>query len=112
MKIKKEFIDLIYNGEKKYEFRNSNDKAGFYKIKDKYFKLVYVATERDYTIKKQKMIFDNGFIYYFNGYKITFQEYEWIKNNMDYFIDNETGGTYNVIYKWVEIEIKQLEEVE
>ncbi len=43
MKIKKEFIDLIYNGDKKYEFRNGDDKEGLYKIKDKYFFLDYLT---------------------------------------------------------------------
>ena len=111
MKIKKEFVDLIYNGEKKYEFRNSCGKAGFYKIRDKYFELKYVGEYYSYEIKKKKTMFDSEFNYFFCEHKITNQEYEWIKNNIDYFGD-EIQGTYVVVYEWLVLDIKELEVVE
>lgn len=112
MKIKKEFVDLIYSGKKQFEFRNSNDKAGIYKIKDKYFTLRKINNCCEYKIKKAKIIFEDGFFYQFCGYKITEQEYEWIKNNMDYFIDSETDETCIVVYDWKETPIKELEVVD
>lgn len=39
MKIKEEFIPLIMDGSKKYEFRNSIDKEGIYKIKDRVIRI-------------------------------------------------------------------------
>lgn len=112
MKIKKEFIDLIYNGEKKYEFRNNGYRAGVYKIKDKYFELKQYCNYYEYKIKKEVCLDeDNENKYSFCDCKISEQEYNWIKNNVDYFIDSD-GETYIVVYKWVEIELKEFEEVE
>lgn len=113
MKIKKEFVDLIYNGEKLWEFRNSNDKVGFYKIKDKCFELKHYSNFNEYSIRRGRKVLDDddSIKYYFCDFRITEQEYNWIKNNMDYFT-NKCGETYIVVYKWKEIEIKELEEVE
>ena len=111
MKIKKEFVDLIYNKKKQFEFRNDIDKSGVYQIKDKYFILNLIHTSYDFKIKKIHKVFTEEPYYYFCGYEITEQEYNWIKNNVDYFIDSD-GKTFIVVYEWVEIELKELEEVE
>lgn len=109
MKIKKEFVDLIYNRQKRYEFRNSSGKSGVYQIKDKLFQLKRISTKHDFKIKQDKEI--SGEInYYFCGYEITEQEYNWVKNNIDYFVLND-NDTYIVIYEWEELEQKELEVV-
>ena len=111
MKIKKDFVNLIYNKEKQYEFRNSGDKVGIYKIKDKFFQLKQISYERDFKIKKEHRL-TGGLDYYFCGFEITEQEYKWIKNNIDYFVTNNKKDTYIVIYKWEELEPKELEVIE
>lgn len=110
MKIKKEFVDLIYNKKKQFEFRNNIDKSGVYQIKDKYFILNLICTSYDFKIKKIHKVFTEESYYYFCGYEITEQEYNWIKNNVDYFTFN--NESYVAIYEWKELQQKELEYVE
>lgn len=113
MKIKKEFINLIYNKEKKYEFRNVQDKEGIYRIADKYFKLTYLET--DYSISLKKTYMWNKLDYEINDYYVSEYEYNWVENNIDYFKNGQCFKMY--VYRWQEIdydefELKELEEVE
>lgn len=110
MKIKKEFVDLIYNKEKQYEFRNSGNKEGVYKIKNKHFELKKISYEFNFSIREEKTT--KGINYYFCRYEVTEQEYNWIINNIDYFKDDKNKETYIVIYIWKEVELKELEVVE
>ena len=112
MKIKKQFVDLIYNGQKQYEFRNSIDKEGIYKIKDKLFQLKLDQHRFDFRIYKSMNISTEKIEYYFCSLKITEQEYEWIKKNIDYFVKN--NETYVAIYKWEKLlsNEKELEIIE
>lgn len=100
MKIKKEFVDLIYNGEKKYEFRNSKDKEGIYKIKDKFFKLTCVGFSY-YPFLREEFKSLGGSKYWINGYNITAEEAKWIRENISYFIKNNELKMY--FYEWKEI---------
>ena len=132
MKIKKEFVDLIYNGEKTFEFRNSNYKDGIYKIKDKWFKLVYVWNEIIYfdsesDIKEKLNNFCKIELIEEAWYdrEIDVEEFyisidkhskEWILENYEYFIEtkptkNSEGEALIYVYKWIEIELKELESV-
>lgn len=106
MKIKKEFIPLILSGEKKYEFRNSNDKEGIYEIEGIWFLLI---REWNYstTFSLAKNYYNTSVEIYFCGHHITHEEYEWLENNREYFIDNEVW-----VYKWFEIKNNKVEKLE
>ena len=132
MKIQKEFVDLIYNKTKQYEFRNSNDKDAIYKIKDKHFKLVYLGFENinfeNEKILKQRIknyLKNNGEKYfeleYVNydfridkvslWYEIDSTSKNWILQNYKYFIENENEIVIH-IYEWKEVKNMELEIIE
>lgn len=109
MKIKEEFIPLILDGSKKYEFRNSIDKGGIYKIKDKYFQLKYERLNLGIHLEKRvKNNINNIDKYYCFGKEITKQEYDWLDKNENYF-KNIDGDIVVCIYKWQEVKLKKLE---
>lgn len=109
MKIKKEFIPLILDGTKKYEFRNSDDKAGFYKINDQLYYLVLKDTIYSKTIPNERYKYfaeyvRNNFRKQVNSKndKLTFK---WMKENDDYFRDkNECNIHRCYIYEWINID--------
>ena len=129
MKIKKEFVDLIYNKDKTFEFRNSNDKDGVYRFKDKWFKLVYVGNEIIYFDSesdiKEKLnnfceikLIENAWY----DREIDIEEFdisidkhskEWILENYKYFMVEQEkkakGELIIFVYKWKEIKINELE---
>lgn len=103
MKIEKKFVDLIYNGEKKYEFRNSDDKEGIYKIKDKFFKLTYVYDTYYPFIREEFINPDNK--YWINSYEATAEEAEWIRENILQFKEKDKYKIY--FYKWTEVDYEK-----
>lgn len=107
MKIKREFIPLILSGEKKYEFRNSNDKEGMYIIDNQYYYLLQKELVAAKTIP--------------NDYHKTFYSYlskrikqskltldaetkQWLKANNNYFMVNTSEYKYECyIYEWIKL---------
>ncbi len=107
MKIEKQFVDLIYNGEKEFEFRTScsTNYSGQYKIKDKIFELEIDDVEFNPSLEQIYLTKDRlEIVYKFCGYTITKQEYEWLERNKDYWVGNVIK-----IFVWREITFKELE---
>ena len=106
MKIQKQFIPLILDGTKKYEFRNSINKEGLYFINGDYYYLKYidmlVAKDFDKLLETIKL----NFIVDYNSIK-------WIKNNKEYFDKKLDIDSYVChVYRWVKCELKKLEIIE
>lgn len=107
MKIQKQFIPLILNGTKRYEVLPFSNKVidGIYKIKNKYFHLKYVLSEQtcdeDISVLLFKMWKYNIDVYIDN---YTLRQ---LIDNIEHFKSGD--GYYFCIYKWEEIEIKEIE---
>ena len=108
MKIKKEFVPLILSGEKKYEFRNSNDKEGMYIIDNQYYYLLqkelvaaktipndYHKTFYSYLSKKIKQ----------SKLTLDAETKKWLKENSNnYFMVNTSEYKYECyIYEWIKL---------
>lgn len=107
MKIKKEFIPLILSGEKKYEFRNSNDKEGIYNINNEFYYLKNIELVSSYSIP-------NSFYKTFYSLlskrikqsKLTLdaETKQWLKVNNNYFMVNTQKYQYECyIYEWIKL---------
>lgn len=111
MKIKKEFVDLIYNGEKKYEFRNKKGWDGIYKIKDKLFKLDYIGQQF-----KIHLVIDHQdkdlIQYYISHLRVDKKTFDWVQDNIDYFYNKENKEYTIYFYSWTYIGEKEIVEVE
>lgn len=121
MKIKKEFIPLILNGQKRYEFRNSSDKEGVYVIGNQVFKLT-LSPNKAFRITK---VANNTFGHLFHaivltpfsetplGLLITKEEYEWFNNNENYWKDKEIYVyDWELLSSWKPLTLKELEILE
>ncbi len=108
MKMKKEFIPLILSGEKKYEFRNSNDKEGLYKINNELYYLKFL-------IQTNLPVNEENAIKIWNDYledlamlgevEIDKATADWTKEHLDYFLGYQTIVKDNYLEKPEIIEI-------
>lgn len=106
MKIQKQFIPLILDGIKKYEFRNTNNKEYLYFINGDYYYLKYI----DVIVCK---VFDELLKTIELNFIIDSISRKWIKNNKEYFYRKSELNSYVCyVYKWVKCELKKLEIIE
>lgn len=106
MKIKKEFVPLILNGEKIYEFRTSHsdfikEHEGLYKIQGEYYFLKYIVDT-----------------YYFNEV-LDYCKKNYEEKSLDFIVEQGwhkknflPKGNVFIIYKWKKLDKKELKIVE
>lgn len=110
MKIQEQFIPLILDGTKKYEFRNSDDKEGFYKINNKLFFLKYHNSIWSKSIPNERyktfaQYLRNNFRSEVNA-KNDKETFKWLKEfGNEYFRDKEEQNIHRCfIYEWINLE--------
>ena len=111
MKIKKEFVPLILSGEKKYEFRNSNDKEGIYIINKEYYylknaELVSTYPNPNATYEKFRTFKDWLFERIkMSNIQLDIETKKWLeKNSNSYFKTNKNAYEYECyIYQWIKL---------
>ena len=110
MKIQEQFIPLILDGTKKYEFRNSDDREGFYKINNKLFFLKYHNTIWSKTIPNERY---KTFAQYLRNHfrsevnaKNDKETFKWLKEfGNEYFRDKKEQNIHCCfIYEWINLE--------
>lgn len=109
MKISEELIPLIKSGEKLYQFFNKKIEECICEFGGEKYALVYEnGVPFELTCYYNK---NWGLQFSFCDCEITKQEFKWIFENLNYFINFEKLSNYVYIYRWKKLKIEEVEGV-